>query len=163
MSNNLSTVFITKYEPSHFADLCYDLDEVQSKYTRSMYTNIVEDEIEKIHGKFPCTILFENKAVGFVVLDRTSDRLHLTNNPNSLLLRGLSINPVYQGLGIGKKALIEIESYAQSLFPDLDEIVLTVNQENNQVYQMYLKLNYVDTGRFKEGKFGLQHMMYKRI
>ncbi|UIR56273.1 GNAT family N-acetyltransferase [Sphingobacterium sp. SRCM116780] len=163
MNTNLSGVSLITYEDKHFEKLTYPLDEIQSQFTKSVYQNIVVDEILNNKNKFPITILYRQEPVGFFVLDKTADHLLVTANPFSILLRGLSINPDFQGKGIAKQALLLLNSFVKTLFPGINEIVLTVNTNNMKAYHLYLHIGYIDTGRFKEGRYGLQHMLFKRI
>lgn len=163
MIDNLSSVSLVNYENAHYEQLSYLLDERQRLFTKSVYENIKIDEVQKIDNKYPVTILYDENPVGFFLLDRSEDRLLITNNPNAVLLRGLSLNPVYQGKGIAKRALLLADSFVKRIAQDIDEIVLTVNVENLNAYQLYRKINYKDTNRFKNGHYGLQHILFKRI
>ncbi|STY87262.1 Uncharacterised protein [Moraxella ovis] len=46
-----------------------------------------------------------HQVVGFFVLDIGQDKYRYTDNPNAVLLRSMSINPVFQGKGYAKRAL----------------------------------------------------------
>lgn len=163
MRMDLSTVSLVHYDDRHFKRLSYDLEESQVRFTKTVHQNINDDGVQKIRNKFPITILYEREPVGFFVLDRTKDHLLVTGNPNSILLRGLSLNPAYQGRGIAKQALISLDHFVKGLSEDIDEIVLTVNIDNVNAYQLYRQMGYLDTGSYKNGRYGLQHMLFKRI
>lgn len=89
------------YKPEDFIDLTnYTLDDEQSQFT-AMPKATLEIIKEKNTGdKFPVSIFFNDKAVGFFVLDFGEDKFDLTENVNSTLLRSLSIDPEYQGKGV---------------------------------------------------------------
>ncbi|MGJ1324249.1 GNAT family N-acetyltransferase [Sphingobacterium faecium] len=163
MIENLLSVSLVNYEDAHYEQLSYALDEQQRHFTKTVYQYIVIDEVQKIKNKYPITILYQENPVGFFLLDRTVDHLLFTGNPNSILLRGLSLNPSFQGKGIARQALLLLDSFVKSLIEDIDEIVLTVNIENHHAYQLYRQIDYQDSGRFKNGRYGLQHMLFKRI
>ena len=81
------------FTEEHFPDLNYQLDEIQLQYTSSAEMALQRIK-ERNDGKaFPITILYEEKPVGFFVLDFGEDKFDLTDNPNSTLLRSLSVNP----------------------------------------------------------------------
>ncbi|SHH88558.1 hypothetical protein SAMN05421866_4117 [Chryseobacterium oranimense] len=87
---------------SDFPELDYALDENQLKYTST-----VEKALERIKQRndskaVAVTILEGEKPAGFFVLDFGEDKLDLTDNEKSVLLRSLSVNPNLQGKGIGK-------------------------------------------------------------
>lgn len=113
--------------------------------------------------KFPVTIFFQNKAVGFFVLDFGADKFELTENENSTLLRSLSINPDYQGKGIGKTSMIILSDFVKENFPDCDEVVLAVNFNNNSAYDLYLKCGFEDQGKKRQMSKGWQNLLSKKI
>lgn len=152
------------YKSEDFEDLTnYALDELQSQFT-AMPKATLEIIKEKNTGdKFPVTIFYQNKAVGFFVLDFGVDKLDLTENENSTLLRSLSINPEYQGKGIGKTAMIVLADFIKENFPECDEVVLAVNFNNKSAYDLYMKCGFIDDGKTREFRNGHQHLLSKRI
>ena len=96
-------------------------------------------------------------------MDFGIDKLDLTENENSTLLRSLSINPEYQGKGIGKTAMIVLSDFVKENFPECDEVVLAVNFNNKSAYDLYLKCGFKDEGKTREFKNGYQHLLSKRI
>ncbi|MCD9856130.1 GNAT family N-acetyltransferase [Epilithonimonas sp. JDS] len=152
------------YKAEDFEDLTsYDLDEIQSRFT-AMPKATLEIIKEKNAGdKFPVSILYQNKAVGFFVLDFGVDKFDLTENENSTLLRSLSINPDYQGKGIGKIAMIALLDFVKDHFPECNEVVLAVNFDNKSAYELYLKCGFEDQGKSREMSKGFQHLLNKKI
>lgn len=142
----------------------YQLPAEQMSFTMlpSFWPNIDE---EKRKTKFPVTIWCDDGRVGFFVLDPSNDKLNYTQNPNAFLLRSLSINPEFQGKGIGKAAMQDLlVSYCKQLNPQCDEIVFGVNETNRNAYQLYLKCGFIDTGnRYLGGTNGPQIIMSKII
>jgi len=109
------------------------------------------------------TILQDEKPAGFFVLDFGEDKLDLTDNEKSVLLRSLSVNPDLQGKGIGKAAMQLVDRFVRENFPDCDEIVLAVNQKNISAYQIYLKTGYLHEGKSRMGRSGPQYLMHKKL
>ncbi|WP_379966029.1 GNAT family N-acetyltransferase [Epilithonimonas sp. UC225_85] len=157
-------ITLSFYKSEDFEDLTsYTLDEQQSRFT-AMPKATLEIIKEKNTGdKFPISIFYQNKAVGFFVLDFGKDKFELTENENSTLLRSLSINPDYQGKGIGKTAMIVLSDFVKENFPDCDEVVLAVNFNNKSAYNLYLKCGFRDEGKSREMIKGFQHLLSKRI
>lgn len=148
--------------------LNYVLDEVQQNFTASasqaLYRIKQRNEIGDFEA-FPITILYENAVVGFFVLDFGSDKFELTENLESVLIRSLSINPIFQGKGIGVSAMKQIPKFLNQNFPqrNIQEIVLAVNNANTSAYQLYCKVGYSDTGKTKKWKDGFQHFLSMKI
>ncbi len=152
------------YNSSHFEELeSYKLDEIQAQFTASVYENIVVRKVESNPLKHPITILFDQRPIGFFVLDLSDDKRDYTTEPDSVLLRSLSLNPDFQGKGIGKQAMKLTDEFVKHHFPEVKKIVLSVNFKNTLAYRLYLQAGYVDTKRVFAGIKGAQHILEKRI
>lgn len=150
------------YNSNHFEELnSYELGKSQSEFTVSVYESIVVRKVESISGKYSVTILMEEEPIGYFVLDFTEDKFNYTNSPDSVLLRSLSLNPDFQGKGLGKQAMLLADEFVKIHFPDIKMIVLSVNFRNLPAYELYKKTGYTDTGRVFEGIKGPQHIMEK--
>lgn len=157
-------ITLSFYKSEDYEDLTsYALDEIQSQFT-AMPKATLDIIQEKNKGdKFPVSIFSQNKAVGFFVLDFGEDKFEMTENTQSVLLRSLSINPAYQGNGIGKMAMITVSDFVKENFPDCDEVVLAVNFNNKSAYDLYLKCGFTDEGKTRAFRNGYQHLLSKQI
>ncbi|ASW74626.1 GNAT family acetyltransferase [Chryseobacterium piperi] len=151
------------YKPEDFSGVNYTLDEQQSQYTSTAEFALQRIEERNDGQGFSVTIFEDEKPAGYFVLDFGDDKLELTDNPNSALLRSLSINPELQGRGIGKTAMIKVDDFVRENFKDCDEIVLAVNQNNTSAYDLYLKVGYSFDGKTRMGRSGTQYLMYKKL
>lgn len=156
-------VEIRKYRTADLAELSYELSEFQSQLTRLPVYSILERGDDSDPEKFPVTILFNDLPVGYFVLDFGKDKLTLTENENSILIRSVSLNPQFQGKGIAKEAFNKITQFANENFPSSDELVLTVNFKNETAHQLYLKIGFIDEGKTSENRNGPQHVLSKKI
>ena len=156
-------VLLQFYYSEDFAELAYDLDENQSMFTSSV-ENALHRIKERNDGKaFPITIFLDDKKVGFFVLDFGNDKFPLSENQKCVLLRSLSINPDFQGKGIGKASMLKIEAFVRENFPDCNEVVLAVNEKNTLAFELYLKTGYLYEGKIIEGRVGPQFVMFKKL
>ncbi|MBB4807894.1 RimJ/RimL family protein N-acetyltransferase [Chryseobacterium defluvii] len=153
------------YRPEDLPSLSYTLDEVQSSFTA-----LSQFALEKIYERsdglaFPITILYENVPAGFFVLDFGDDKLELTDNSKSALVRSLSVNPHFQGKGIGTEAMRQIPGFLKAYFPDrqTEEVVLAVNFKNTSAYRLYLKAGYQDHGKTRVWKDSFQHLLSMKL
>lgn len=151
------------FTPEDLTRLRYVLDEKQS-----LYTSTAEQALERIKERgdnlaFPVSVFDDETVAGFLVLDFGADKFDITDNPNSVLLRSLSINPEFQGKGIGKSAMLATDEFVKKHFTTCDEIVLAVNQNNTLAYDIYLKTGYSYDGKMREGRSGPQYLMYKKL
>ncbi|WP_100076763.1 GNAT family N-acetyltransferase [Chryseobacterium camelliae] len=151
------------FQPEDLAELSYSLDEVQAGNT-SLAAKALERFRQRNTGKeFPVTILFNGKPAGFFSLDFGEDKHDLTNNPEAVLFRSFSINPLLQGKGIGTSVMTELEGFIKTNFKDCNEVVLAVNQSNTSAYQLYLKAGYCYGGKSRIGRSGPQDILYKKV
>lgn len=151
------------YRKEDSSGLNYPLGEMQSQYTSSSETALKRIAERNTGSEFPVTIFKDEKPVGFFTLDFGNDKFEMTDNTGSVLLRSLSINPEFQGIGIGKSAMLKIDDFVKRNFKNCDEIVLAVNQNNISAYQLYLKVGYYCNDKTRMGKSGPQYLMYKKI
>ncbi|WP_294236547.1 GNAT family N-acetyltransferase [uncultured Chryseobacterium sp.] len=151
------------YTEEDFPLVNYELDESQSQYTSSA-ANALKRIADRNTGlEFPVTIFHNGIPRGFFTLDFGEDRLELTGNRNSVLLRSLSIDPGQQGKGIGKATMLLVDDFVRENFRDCHEIVLAVNQNNVSAYRLYQKVGYRYEGKTRMGRSGPQYLMSKSI
>ncbi|MCU7618885.1 GNAT family N-acetyltransferase [Chryseobacterium sp. PBS4-4] len=154
------------YQPENLSELDYVLDEIQSQFTATAKQSLEKIEERNLSGDFfayPITIFHDEKIVGFFVLDFGEDKFDLTENQDSVLIRSLSVNPNFQGKGVGKSAMIEVDYYIKEHFSDCNEIVLAVNEKNISAFQLYIATGYVYDGKMREGRSGSQFLMSKKL
>lgn len=154
------------YQPEDLSELDYVLDDIQSQYTAAAKQSLEKIEERNQRGDFfayPVTIFYQEKIAGFFVLDFGEDKFDLTENADSVLLRSLSINPDFQGKGIGKSAMTEADHFIRKHFTDCNEIVLAVNEKNIHAFQLYNETGYEFEGKTREGRSGTQLLMFKKL
>lgn len=155
---------LVPYKNEHFDALnAYQLDEAQAKFTASIDFCINERKDLNDPLKMVVVILENEQPVGFFVLDRGTDKATLTDNRHAVLVRSLSINPAYQGKGIGKRAMQCLPEFVGVQFADVEEIVLSVNVKNTSAYHVYIKAGYTDTGKIITGPVGPQHVLAQQV
>ncbi|MBP6116536.1 MAG: GNAT family N-acetyltransferase [Neisseriaceae bacterium] len=152
--------------PYQAADLTklstYQLEADQDAYSRSPYQAIVVEK--KLHqpSRHGVTVWHEAQPVGFFILDAGDDRALFSPHCDALLLRSFSINPDYQGQGLGHQVMALLPDYCARYLPSCREIVLGVNQQNQVAYRLYLSHGFVDTGNTRMGPSGPQFMLSLR-
>ena len=159
MSKAVETVqlafYESKYEHSLFA---YKLDETQKHYT-----TLPEKAIEMFCNdttSYPIVILEGEVAVGFFILQGGAEAKNYTNREHTMLIRSVSINPIYQGKGIAQATMIILPSFVQKHFPHIEELFLLVNINNTRAEHVYIKTGYEDRGIRCMGRVGPQKMLH---
>lgn len=154
------------FEPENLSELDYQLDEIQAQYS-----SLPKQALERIEARnqnddffaYPVTVFYDEKIAGFCVLDFGNDKFEMTENKDSVLLRSLSINPDFQGKGVGKSVMMIIDDFIKEHFKDCNEIVLSVNERNDFAFQIYLKQHYIYDGKKIAGRSGPQFVMSKNL
>lgn len=153
---------LTIYKDSYRQSLeNYPLSEEQLSFTAHPLELL---ERANIHASYtPIIIAEDGKVTGFFVLDTGEDKFHYTDIVESILLRGYSIHPDYQGRGIAKKSMKLLDIFVAKHYPDVKTIALGVNESNKAAQAVYVKSGFIDEGRRFNGRSGIQIAMEKRI
>lgn len=151
-------VKLTIYNDSYRKSLeNYQLSEEHLSFTGHPLELLERTEINATYT--PIIITEDDQVAGFFVLDTGEDKLHYTDIAESILLRGYSIHPDYQGRGIAKTSMQLLHSFVAKHFPDVKRIVLGVNEANKAAQVVYVKSGFIDEGRRFNGRSGIQIAM----
>lgn len=149
---------LTIYNDSYRKSLeNYPLSEEHLSFTRHPLELLQRADINATY--IPIIITEEDQVAGFFVLDTGEDKFHYTDIAESILLRGYSIHPNFQGRGIAKNSMKLLHTFVAKHFPDIKRIVLGVNEANNAAQAVYAKSGFVDEGRRFNGRSGIQIAM----
>lgn len=123
-----------------------DLDDyiaIEKKVTSRTYASITdEDEVKKeFENSFVYMIKQDNKSVGIISYEIKEDE--------SVYISGLSIDPDFQGQGIGRISLTKILNEVKSV----SKVWLITHPDNSRAIKLYESLNFKIIGR-KENYFG---------
>lgn len=155
---------LRQYTDSDYTVLnSYQLDAQQARFTADIDYCVNRRKDLQDADKTVVVIVYLDEPVGFFVLDCGEVIQDLTDNPKAVAIRSLSINPDYQGKGLGTQAMRLVPDFLREHLPTIDEIVLSVNAKNAAAYHVYRQSGYVDTGRMIDGLMGKQHVMSRAI
>ncbi|MBC1501289.1 GNAT family N-acetyltransferase [Listeria weihenstephanensis] len=108
-------------------------------------------------ASYHCILMYDqDQLVGFFVLDNGEDVKIYTEAPDTLLLRGYSIDSTKQGKGYGTRSLSQLSDYVKHHFPTIKTVVLAVNKRNIPAQKLYLKSGFIQTNRTIMGPRGEQ-------
>ncbi|MCL6660008.1 GNAT family N-acetyltransferase [Paenibacillus amylolyticus] len=143
-----------------------DLDDFalsggQLQFT-AMPADVIDEAIQN-PDKDPMVILHEEKPVGFFILHKNSEYVEEKDASHTILIRALSISMEHQGNGYAKEAMKALPKFVRQLHPEINEIILAVNEGNIAAQQLYLKVDFLDRGVRKMGIHGLQLILHHRI
>ncbi|MFJ7827961.1 GNAT family N-acetyltransferase [Psychrobacillus sp. NPDC096623] len=153
---------LTMYNDSYRKSLeNYPLSEEQLSFTGHPLELLERAQINATYT--PIIITEDDQGAGFFVLDTGDDKFHYTDIEESILLRGYSIHPDYQGRGIAQKSMLLLPSFVAKHFPHVNRIVLGVNEANKGAQVVYGKSGFIDEGIRFNGRSGIQIAMSKKI
>ncbi|WP_306976854.1 GNAT family N-acetyltransferase [Alkalibacillus salilacus] len=139
------------------------LDDYHLPEEQLMFTML---PIEKIHNpKVTSTsshvlILDGDRPVGYFTLEDGAKLQKYSDNPRARVLTSFSIESTFQGKGLAKDALTLLPSFVHEELPEVNEIVLGVNQKNVAALNLYIKMGFMDEGEIFEGAKGPQHVLH---
>ncbi len=151
-TGNTLNIQLKYYEDSHKeALLSYQLPPEQAPFTASPGTVFERIAARNAQGDFsaiPISIFSEAEPIGLFVLDSGTDLNLWTTNTRAVFLRSLSINPAFQGQGIGTLAMQHLPEFIAGHMPELsvNEIVLGVNRENHTGQKLYIRIGFQEYG-----------------
>ncbi|WP_349410101.1 GNAT family N-acetyltransferase [Pseudalkalibacillus sp. SCS-8] len=155
MFQQSADVDLCPYSPDYDQELNdFYLPEDQLQFTA--YPKEMIEMACKDASRNPVVILSEGKPIGFFVLQSGERVKNYTDKNHCLLLIAFSIDTKYQGKGFAKLALEQLSDYVNVHFPDVQEIVLAVNERNRAAQKLYLKCGFEDHGVRRMGKIGMQ-------
>lgn len=158
MKMNQSIQLVPYTEEYKEALQTYTLPEEQVQFTAHPMELL--DYAKQDSTRNPIVILAGGKPVGIFSLQSGSRVQEYTNKENSLLLTSFSINYTEQGNGYAKRALQLLSNYADLYFPNIEEIVLAVNERNIPAQKLYITVGFEDRGDRKVGPIGPQLVLY---
>lgn len=136
----------------------FELPEGQIEFS-ALPTDVLEQAIQD-DERYPVVIMYEEKLVGFFILQEGSNIASFTTNANAMLLQSFSVDYRHQGQGIAKRAMIQLPEFMKSQFPGRNEVVLGVNKRNKAAQAVYLAAGFRDGGRLIDGPIGPQHIYH---
>ncbi|MGY3186208.1 GNAT family N-acetyltransferase [Lysinibacillus sp. TE18511] len=151
-----------------------ELKHFSSEYMKELNSFVLTEEqkqfsalpskFEEINeGQYRVVILSDNTPVGFFLLNSNERVKKYSNNLNALLLTALSINHTEQGKGYAKQGMTLLVEFVKTEFPNYDEIVLVVDNDNIPAQKLYLKVGFEDTNERLIGRIGEEIIMRQLI
>jgi RimJ/RimL family protein N-acetyltransferase len=136
----------------------FTLDEAQKSFV--FLPSAAIDWSIQDNNCFPVVILVDNEPVGFFVLHQNEESQTFIENVNAIFLRAFSIDRKHQGKGYAGLAMNSLPKFVQNHFPQIVEIVLTVNENNLPAKRLYEKSGFQYNGKSKVGRSGNELVMH---
>jgi RimJ/RimL family protein N-acetyltransferase len=152
-------IHLVHYEERYYQDLTrFTLKNEQVHFT-ALPAEVIEEAMMN-PDKDPVVILQQAVPVGFFILHKGSEYVEPAESDHKILIRALSISEQYQGKGYALDAMKQLPNWVREFHPEVDEIILAVNEANKSAYQLYVKSGFLDLGLTRMGNRGIQHILH---
>ena len=107
-------------------------------------------------------LLADEKPAGFLMLKR-DDCLPHWAHAGAATLHALQIDYRLQGQGLGKACLQALPATLHETWPDIDQVMLSVDADNLPAMGLYTSQGWSDTGEAYRGRIGFERRMALRV
>ena len=157
-----SVITMSTYSVEHLENIKnYMLPPAQYQFTS--YPAEVLAQNTQLNEMVPVLIWRDSCVVGFFCLNHGQRVTEVTDNKKALLLTSFSINYKYQKRGYAKQALLNISTYINDHFTDINEVVLEVNIKNIPAQSLYKACGFKDLGERRVGKKGQKMILHLNL
>jgi GNAT superfamily N-acetyltransferase len=103
-------------------------------------------------------LIADDYPIGFFMLKRGPFLPHWADQ-DAATLHALQIDRRMQGHGLGKVCLQAVPDMARSVWPDVAQLMLSVDVDNQAALGLYLGQGWVDTGEAYRGRIGYERRL----
>ncbi|MCU5746992.1 GNAT family N-acetyltransferase [Staphylococcus sp. SQ8-PEA] len=133
------------YQPELYNEVAQiEVSDGDRKFTRTPLHNI--ELAQKDAERYPILVYDHGQCIGFFTLHVGRGVSVYTRNSHAIFFRSFSIDKRYRGKGLGKKVLRLLPQFIYQNFPRINEIYLTVNDDNEVAQKLYYQLKYERVG-----------------
>lgn len=104
-------------------------------------------------------LLVDEKPVGFFLLKRDNCLPHWAQEDLTATLHALQIDHREQGKGLGKACLQALPAALRLKWPDITQLMLSVDADNSAAIGLYTSQGWVDTGEAYRGRIGFERRL----
>ena len=128
------------------AELISDIEQItitpeDRQFTKTPKVNI---ELAQYDSERHPVLVYndEQQCIGFFTLHEGAGVAPYSLNENAVFFRSFSVDAHYRGRGYGKQIIQSLPEYIHHHFPDIDEICLAVNDNNEVAQNLYQQCHY---------------------
>jgi GNAT superfamily N-acetyltransferase len=107
-------------------------------------------------------LLLDDQPVGFFMLKRGAF-LPQWAAEGSATLHALQIDRRVQGQGLGKAFLEGLPEAVEKIWPDIKQLMLSVDAENLPALNLYISQGWADTGEAYKGRIGYERRLSLKL
>lgn len=107
-------------------------------------------------------LLVDEQPVGFLLLKRGAVLPHWADE-GSATLHALQIDRHVQGQGLGKVFLQGLPDAVRAKWPDIEQVMLSVDADNFPALNLYFAQGWMDTGEAYKGRVGYERRLTLKL
>jgi len=104
-------------------------------------------------------LLSDEKPVGFFLLKRDDCLPHWAQEALTATLHALQVDHREQGKGLGKACLQALPAALRLKWPDITQLMLSVDADNSAAIGLYTGQGWIDTGEAYSGRIGFERRL----
>lgn len=137
----------------------FKLSPAQHAFT-SLPVEILDAAVDD-KDKFPVVVLNDDDdIVGFFQLHKNYQHVGYATPKDVIYIRSLSVNESFQGRGYGTMIAMQLPSYVQANFGDLDHFYLVVDGDNEAAWSLYERAGFNNVAIKEHGPIGEERLYY---
>lgn len=137
----------------------FKLSKAQHAFT-SLPVEILDAALDD-KDKYPVVVLnSDDDIVGFFQLHKNYQHVGYATPEDVIYIRSLSVNESFQGRGYGTMIAMQLPSYVQANFGDLEHFYLVVDGDNEAAWNLYERAGFINVAIKEHGPIGEERLYY---
>jgi len=131
----------------------------QIQYSGDIHTALNALQVNPNQNIRGFVLLGDERPVGFFLLKRGDCLAHWAQQDATATLNALQIDHREQGKGLGKACLQALPAALSLKWPDITQLMLSVDADNQAAIKLYVGQGWVDTGEAYRGRIGFERRL----
>ncbi|KPW88311.1 GNAT family N-acetyltransferase [Pseudomonas syringae pv. coryli] len=136
-----------------------EVTQEQIQFSGDIYTALNTLLVKPSPNIYGLALLSDEKPVGFLLLKRDDCLPHWAQEDLTATLHALQIDHREQGKGLGKACLQALPAALRLKWPDISQLMLSVDADNLAAIGLYTGQGWVDTGEAYRGRIGFERRL----
>ncbi|KAA8693404.1 GNAT family N-acetyltransferase [Pseudomonas syringae pv. tagetis] len=140
-----------------------EVTQEQTQFSGDIYTALNTLLVNPNPNVCGFVLLGDDRPVGFFLLKRGDCLPHWAQEDGSATLHALQIDHREQGKGLGKACLQSLPAALRLKWPDINQLMLSVDADNSAAIGLYAGQGWIDTGEAYRGRIGFERRLALKL
>ncbi|AHG41843.1 GNAT family acetyltransferase [Pseudomonas syringae CC1557] len=136
-----------------------EVTQEQTQFSGDIYTALNTLLVNPNPNVRGFVLLADERPVGFFLLKRGDCLPHWAQEDLAATLHALQIDRREQGKGLGKACLQALPAALKLKWPDITQLMLSVDADNSAAIGLYVGQGWIDTGEAYRGRIGFERRL----